>query len=118
MRIYFGIPENLDFTPDWTGFRENEIIKIPQWKHAHDLAKRNGGVFILPNGNRLKIGPSISCERLAAMYGGMIRLALQCAMRITQPAAFPLRENYLLFVDEFDGMWGWRRRYKNRRPTK
>jgi hypothetical protein len=93
----------------WTEYIARESVKIPAWKSGHDAAQKRGGVFITPAGKTVRLPADVSCARLAAIYGGMIKTVLLDARKAGVFKTLPKREGCQLEVEEFDGMWAWPR---------
>jgi hypothetical protein len=107
LRPYLELNPKLTYA-NWASFKQNEIVRLAHWRKIHNHAKRSGCEFILTNGRRITVKPNVSCERLAAIFGGMIRDVLREMRKEGQFEKLPLRDGYYLFADEFDGLWGWR----------
>lgn len=104
---YFEFRSKSEYDANWAASKGGAIVRLPHWHKFHDQAKRSGCEFILPHGRRIKVKPNVSCERLAAIFGGMIRDVLKLMKKEKQFDKLPLRKGFYMFVDEFDGLWGW-----------
>lgn len=94
---------------EWTRFTDADVVKVPQWKRIHDAVQAEGGTFLLPNGKTKRIPADIACERLAAIYGEMIKGVLVGEKQAGAFDQLPKHRGFRIDVEEFDGMWAWPR---------
>jgi hypothetical protein len=103
--IHLDVRERHVLDGHWT--TAGEFTKTPHWKTGHRAAQANGGTFILPGGKTIHVTAGISCAKLAAIYGRMIKSVLLNAEKAGRFEKLPLRENFQLDVEEFDWLWTW-----------
>ncbi len=110
--VVFDTRPDAECDGEWTGYIEerNELAR-PHWLQALKTLVKRGIWLILPNGSRMEI-PAVGSaqgryEQFGEVLGEMIKAVLLQARADGVFAVLPKATDCELFVDHFNGTYGW-----------
>jgi hypothetical protein len=108
VHLYFDMRPQHILDNHWTlAIGLGQDLDLPHWTEAFDKVEVDGGTIVLPTGERRDIRAG-SPDDISSVFGEAVRAIALDAVAAGTFAPLAFREGCDLFVEDFDGMWGFK----------